>query len=138
MRLEAPPSYTAGCYLVMHGAVTYARTNERGSVLVMAALWLPLLVLMASFVIDAGNWFEHKRHLQLQADAGAFAAGGLFSGCFGDAAAANTRIDAEARKYAGDPTAVSPYNLQIGGANQGAITVRINNKMYASRRASAR
>jgi hypothetical protein len=115
----------------MSGGLANAGSHERGSVLVMAALWMPLLVLMASFVIDAGNWFEHRRHLQLQADAGAFAAGGLFSGCFGDAAAANTRIDAEARKYAGDPTAVSPYNLQIGGANQGAMTVRINKKTYA-------
>jgi hypothetical protein len=106
------------------------RRNERGSVLVMTALWLPVVILMASFVIDAGNWFEHKRHLQLQADAGAFAAGSLFNGCFGDAAAANTLIDSQVRKYAGDPGGVSPYNLQIGGSNQGAVTVRINKKLY--------
>jgi hypothetical protein len=106
------------------------RSNERGSVVVMAALWMPLVILMASFVIDAGNWFEHKRHLQLQADAGAFAAGSLFNGCFGTPAAANTLIDSEVRKYAGDPAGVAPYNLQIGGSNQGAVTVRVNKKMY--------
>ena len=106
------------------------RRNERGSVLVMTALWLPVIILMASFVIDAGNWFEHKRHLQLQADAGAFAAGSLFNGCFGDAAAANTLIDSQVRKYSGDPGGVAPYNLQIGGSNQGAVTVRINKKIY--------
>jgi hypothetical protein len=106
------------------------RTNERGSVLVMTALWMPVVILMASFVIDAGNWFEHKRHLQLQADAGAFSAAALFNGCFGDAGAANTLINSQVRKYAGDPGAVSPYNLQVGGSNQGAITVRINKKMY--------
>ena len=106
------------------------RGDERGSVLVMTALWLPVVILMASFVIDAGNWFEHKRHLQLQADAGAFAAGSLFNGCFGDQTAANTSIDSEARKYSGDPTGVAPYNLQIGGSNQGAVTVRINKKMF--------
>jgi putative Flp pilus-assembly TadE/G-like protein len=106
------------------------RSNERGSVLVMTALWLPVVILMASFVIDAANWFEHKRHLQLQADAGAFAAGSLFNGCFGDAAAANTAINSEVRKYAGDPTGVAPFNLQIGGTNQGAITVRLNKKMF--------
>jgi putative Flp pilus-assembly TadE/G-like protein len=107
-----------------------ARRNERGSVLVLAALWMPVVILMASFVIDAGNWFEHKRHLQLQADAGAFAAGSLFNGCFGDQAAANTLIDAQVRKYAGDPGGTAPFNLQIGGTNQGAVTVRINKKMF--------
>ena len=106
------------------------RSDERGSVLVMTALWLPVVILMASFVIDAANWFEHKRHLQLQADAGAFAAGSLFNGCFGDQTAANTSINSEVRKYSGDPTGIAPFNLQIGGSNQGAVTVRINKKMF--------
>jgi len=106
--------------------------NERGSVLVMFALWMPVVILVVSFVIDAGNWFEHKRHLQLQADAGAFAAGSLFNGCFGDAAAANTLINSQVRKYAGDSAGPDPdpYNLQIGGSNQGDVTVRVNKKMY--------
>jgi hypothetical protein len=103
--------------------------DQRGSVLVMTALWMPVVILMASFVVDAGNWFEHKRHLQLQADAGAFAAGSLFNGCFGDQAAANTSINSEARKYAGDPLGTAPYNLQIGGAGD-RVTVRINKKIY--------
>ena len=105
--------------------------NERGSVLVLTALWMPVVVVMASFVVNTGNWFEHRRHLQLQADAGAFAGGGLFSGCFGDAATASGQIDTEARKYAGDPTAASRFNDQVGGTNQGAITVLINKKSYA-------
>jgi len=114
----------------MTGRLADAGSRERGSVLVMAALWMPILVLMASFVIDMGNWFEHKRHMQLQADAGAFAAGGLFSGCFGDAAAANTRIDAEARKYAGDRTVTPRFNDQIGDPTKSVVTVRINKKLY--------
>ena len=105
------------------------RRDERGSVLVMAALWMPVVILMASFVVDAGNWFEHKRHLQLQADAGAFAAGSLFNGCFGDQTAANTAINSEVRKYAGDPLGTAPYNLQIGGAGD-RVTVRVNKKLY--------
>ena len=48
--------------------------GEDGVVVVTVALWLPVLILFASFVIDVGNWFEHQRHLQLQADAGALAA----------------------------------------------------------------
>jgi Putative Flp pilus-assembly TadE/G-like len=104
--------------------------DERGGVLVLVALWLPLVVLAMSFVADAGNWFVHKRHLQLQADAGALAGAGLFNGCFGDTTAANSAIEALARKYAGDPGATQPYNLQIGGANKGTITVRFNHKTY--------
>jgi hypothetical protein len=103
---------------------------ERGSVLVMVALWMPVVVVMASFVVNAGNWFEHHRHLQLQADAGALAGGGMFNGCFGDPTAANTAIEQTARKYAGDPTATAPYNRQIGGSNQGTVTVRFNRKTY--------
>jgi len=93
-------------------------------------LWMPLAVLAASFVIDAGNWFEHRRHLQLQADAGAFAAGGMFNGCFGNPTAANSAIDAEARRYAGDLGASSTYNGQVGGARKGGVTVRINRKLF--------
>ena len=72
-------------------------TTERGGVLVMVAVWLPVLLIFLMFVIEVGNWFEHKRHLQLQADAGAFAGGGLFNACFVDAAAGSAAIESEAR-----------------------------------------
>jgi Flp pilus assembly protein TadG len=48
--------------------------DERGGVLVFTVIALPVLVLCASLVIDVGNWFEHKRHLQMQADSAALAA----------------------------------------------------------------
>jgi putative Flp pilus-assembly TadE/G-like protein len=97
---------------------------------VMVVVWLPVIILFGMLVFEVGNWFEHKRHLQMQADAGAFAGGGLFNGCFGNAAAANTAIANEARKYAGDPTQGVRFNDQVGGANQGAITARINSKTF--------
>jgi Putative Flp pilus-assembly TadE/G-like len=97
---------------------------------VMVVVWLPVIILFGMLVFEVGNWFEHKRHLQMQADAGAFAGGGLFQGCFGDAGAANTAIENEARKYAGDPTQLARYNDQVGGTNQGAVTVRINRKTF--------
>ena len=43
--------------------------SERGAVLVTFALFAPVVILMAAFTMDAGNWFLHKRHLQVQADA---------------------------------------------------------------------
>jgi hypothetical protein len=105
-------------------------SDGRGATLVIFAIWLPVLVLFGTFVLDVGNWFVHKRHLQTQADAGALAAGGSFNQCFGtgDGSMAITNM---ARRYAGDPGAGSAYNSQIGGANQGSVTVLINSKTYA-------
>jgi hypothetical protein len=105
--------------------------HEHGGVLVMVAVWAPVLVLLVTLVIDVGNWFEHKRHAQLQADAGALSGGGLFAGCFSDPAAANAAISDEARRYAGDPTYAGAVNGQVGGANQGTVEVRINRNTYA-------
>jgi hypothetical protein len=94
---------------------------DQGAALVLFVLSLPVLILVLAFVIDVGNWFVHKRHLQLQADAGALAGGGAFTIPCSDAS-----IEAVARTYAGDPGATPAYNLQIGGANQGETHVLIN------------
>ena len=96
----------------------------------MVVVWLPVIILFGMLVFEVGNWFEHKRHLQMQADAGAFAGGGLFNACFGDTSTANLAIENEARKYAGDPTQAIRFNVQVGGANQGTVTARINRKTF--------
>jgi hypothetical protein len=110
--------------------------DERGATLVIVATWLPVLVLFITFVLDVGNWFEHKRHLQTQADAGALAAGGMFNACMGDllggGTAGSAAIEATARQYAGDAGTSGAYNAQIGGSNKGAVTIRINHKTYAA------
>ena len=49
--------------------------DERGGVLVMAAVMIPVFLLLTALVVDVGNWYTHKRQLQNRADAGAFAAG---------------------------------------------------------------
>ena len=54
-------------------------SSESGGVLVLVAITLPVIIMLASFVIDVGNWYEHKRHLQLQADSAALAGGGLYA-----------------------------------------------------------
>jgi putative Flp pilus-assembly TadE/G-like protein len=106
-------------------------SDSSGATLVIVAIWLPILILFCTFVLDLGNWFEHKRHLQTQADAGALAAGGSFNACFGTGTSGSTQVENIARKYAGDPGAASAYNSQVGGSNRGGITVRINSKTYA-------
>ena len=55
--------------------IVNAYRDEHGAVAVfVAVLMLPLVLLMA-FAIDTGHWWTHERHLQTQADAGAFASG---------------------------------------------------------------
>ena len=47
--------------------------DERGAALILVVVSLPALVGFGIFVIDVGNWWVHKRHLQTQADAAALA-----------------------------------------------------------------
>ena len=105
--------------------VVVAVREEQGGVLVMVALILPVLILFVSFVVDVGNWFEHKRHLQLQADAGALAGGGSFY-----LPCADATVEGEARKYAGDPTQLARYNPQVAHTQDANIHVLINSTAF--------
>ena len=100
--------------------------REDGGVLVMVAVALPVLLLFASFAIDVGNWFEHSRHLQTQADAGALAAGGSFSYPTCD----NNAISSMALQYA------NTENPQVGGT-QSSVTALVNSSSYASQGGSS-
>ena len=51
------------------------RREERGGILVLCALLIPVFIVMTAMVIDVGQWYTHKRQLQNRADAAAFAAG---------------------------------------------------------------
>ena len=102
-------------------------SGEQGAVLVIVVIWmwLALLPMFVVFVVDVGDWFVHKRHLQLQADAGALAGGGVFTFPCSDAP-----IEAESRKYAGDPNSGSPYNLQVAPTDQSNVHVLLNSAVY--------
>jgi hypothetical protein len=106
---------------------TVDSAEDSGAVLVIVVvwMWLALLPMFVVFVVDVGNWFVHKRHLQLQADAGALAGGGVFRFPCSDAP-----IEAEARKYAGDPGGAAPYNLQISPTDQANVHVLVNSTVY--------
>jgi Flp pilus assembly protein TadG len=99
-----------------------ARTGEDGGVLLMVALWAPVLVLLMAFVIDIGNWFEHKRHLQVQADAAALAAAGDFR-----IPCSDTPIVTQATNYAGFTGPA--YNQQVANA-QPRTHIVINSATY--------
>jgi len=102
--------------------------DERGGVLIMVAGFVPVAIILASFVIDVGNAFEHRRHLQVQADAGVLAAAQEFLGCFTDADGANGAIEAQALAYSG-----GEHNPQVGSPDaQSRVVPRINATSYSA------
>jgi Flp pilus assembly protein TadG len=104
-------------------------SSEAGQVVVLFAMLLPVLFGLGAVVLDIGNWYVHKRHLQTQVDAAAFAAATGFSGCFVDPAAANLAIASTALSYAGD-TARDPAarNQQVQDAE--SVRVTLNSQRY--------
>ena len=104
--------------------------REDGGIVVFVALLIPFVVMFLALSVDIGNWWVHKRHLQTQVDAAALAGGAMLGQCFSDPVAANTAIQNEATRFGGG--AGSTYNGQVGGANQGAITLLYQSKTYAA------
>lgn len=94
--------------------------DERGSVLATVAVMLPVIFLFVSLVIDVGNWLEHKKHLQLQADAAALAAARNL-GTGGDCTSA---VQGVVNAYGG-----GTYNAQVGGT-QSNVTLLVNQPNY--------
>jgi hypothetical protein len=102
------------------------RDGEEASVIVFLAVCLPVLILLASFVIDVGNWYEHKRHLQLQADAAALAGGAMYT-----TPCDNSTISTEARKYGGPAASGGgTYNPQVGNTPAANLHLLINSTKF--------
>ena len=99
--------------------------NQDGAVLIIVAVTLPLMILLGSFVLDIGNWWVHKRHLQVQADAAALA-GARYIQQFCD----NNAVAAEARKYSGDVAAAGQYNPQLGKTPDTRVQFRLNSRYW--------
>ena len=104
--------------------------SERGSILVLAAVLIPVFLLMCGLVIDVGNWYTHKRQLQNKADAGALAAGveyiSQMANCKTAPGATGTALSNVAKNFAGtnEATGGTKYNQTIN--QQSNLTVVIN------------
>ena len=103
--------------------------RESGQVVVLFAILLPVLFGLGAIVLDIGNWYVHKRHLQTQVDAAALAAATGFRACFFDAASANLGIASVALSYAGD-TARDPDARNQQVQVPGAVRVTLNSQRY--------
>ena len=106
--------------------------SEDGGVLILTALLMPAFLFLLLLVLDVGNWYVHKRHLQMQADAAALAGGAYFGDCFSPdatkAAGANLAITNAATAYAGNGS--STYNRQVGGGSP-RVTTLYNSRTFA-------
>jgi len=89
--------------------------SERGAVVVMVAIWLPVLALFVSFAVDFAHFFDYSRNLQNRADAAALAASVQYGGaCFNSPTAAQTDVIGKvAQQYAGPPNQdpSNPYTV---------------------------
>lgn len=104
-------------------------SGERGQVLVIFAVLLPIFMLLGSIVLAVGNWYVHKRHLQTQVDAAVLATGADFTGCFLQPAATNGVITSSALNYAGDTQRdTGTVNLQVQEPDD--VRVVLNSSNY--------
>lgn len=113
--------------MTRRGSIARPTRDDNGAVLIMVALMLPVLVSFSGLVLDVGNWYAHKRHLQTQADAGALAGAGKYRvPCD---ASVNADIKATAGRYSGPSSeypAVTGYNPQIGKTPTDKVHIQIN------------
>lgn len=115
-----------------------ALRKESGQVVVFFALFIPVAFGLAAIVMDIGNWYVHKRHLQTQVDAAALAPAPQFTGCFDPAAwsGVDTEVRRNALGYAGDTqrlgvlgsSTAATTNLQVEEPND--VRIVLNSSRY--------
>ena len=123
MRLEQSPERLRGDRTSM--SVMSPTPRERGQVVIVFALMIPVFFALGSVVMSVGNWYVHKRHLQTQVDAAVLAAGTQFVGCFLDEPGSNDEVRDEALRYAGD-TLRDPTSANLQIQEPGDVRVALN------------
>jgi Flp pilus assembly protein TadG len=103
--------------------------RERGQVVVLFGLLLPVLFAIGAIVLDVGNWYVHKRHLQTQVDAAVLASAPSFGGCFQNATVANASVANAALAFAGD-TLRDPATTNRQLAEPNDVRVALNADRY--------
>jgi hypothetical protein len=84
--------------------------SEDGNIFVVAALTMLFLSLLGAAVLQVGDLFQHRRHLQTRADAAALAAGQQFNACFDVAKYPNPETDGAATNVKAWATAYAGFS----------------------------
>ena len=107
--------------------------DERGGALVAAGVMAASFVLLGTVVVEVGQWLQHRRQIQVRADAAALAGGQALAKCFdigiNGATEANVdpQIEAWAKSYGGISGGAaagtgSPYNPQFGSSSSNLMS----------------
>jgi hypothetical protein len=115
--------------------------RERGQVVVLFALLIPMLLALGAFVVGIGNWYTHAKNLQTKADASALAGGGVWSfPCVETTTGGPTtsqEIANEARIFVGPhiqangiPFVGTTFNEQVGHVPGSKIHVVLNGSAF--------
>jgi hypothetical protein len=96
---------------------------DEGSIVVLACIIILAFSLLAGVVMQIGDWSEHRRSIQVRADAAALAGAQLFGECFDSSAFTQAQVATNmhemARHYAGYSSSVAgaALNPQFGGGS---------------------
>lgn len=96
--------------------------GEQGSITITVALLVPVVIVFMAFVLVGAQWFEHRRHLQTQADAAALAAANDYA--FPCTSAVVSKMHATVTAYGG-----GTYNPQVE-SNQANVHLLLNSRTY--------
>jgi hypothetical protein len=108
--------------------------DEEGGIVIAAGILVLVFVLLGAAVVQVADWLEHRRHLQVRADAAALAGGQVFGECFDTSAFTSAQaqgdIENTARQFAGvaSPTGTA-YNVQFG---RGSDSIAFQSSTYPS------
>src|SRR5216684_6724986 len=94
---------------------------ERGAVVALFGILLPVMGLLTMFAIDTAHWWDYSRNLQTRADAAALAAGLEYGNTCGTStpnAAAMAKIGEAAQLYSGPASSSDlPYDYATTGTD---------------------
>lgn len=87
--------------------------EQDGAVLIITVAFMLFVLVITTFVIDEGIWYVHRRHLQTEADAAAFAGAQNFQFPCTSGGTVDQQVTAAAHQYDGTTAAGGGYNQQV-------------------------
>lgn len=114
--------------------------DESGSIVVVAGIAVLAFALLAAAGVEIAQWLQHRRHIQVRADAAALAGGQVLSECFAPAGTfidPNADVENWAKSYGGITGGASqqlsqPYNGQFGSSSSNLMSFQSSTYPSAS------